>query len=371
MGKRPKKGDDKITKKTLDLNAYRKNERLAVSQEDKEDSRIKLSPAWHDATKLPGFPRGFVSLVRGFSNNGKSTAFYEAIAGAQRCGDLAVVIETEGNWNWKHAKQVGVKFEEIIDEETGEIVDGVPENVLLYRNHNLYEKYKLWDHQNSKKLSKSPRNEPVIEDVSLLINELLAEQASGELPYNLCFLWDSIGTLNCYKSALSNTSNNMWNAGAMNCFQSIVNVKIPGSRITSSEYTNTLICVQKIWLDNMNGTVIKHKGGEMMFFNSRIIVHLGGILTHGTKKLKATALKQEYQYGTEAKINVVKNHITGIERAGKICSTPHGYVNPDELDEYKTEHRKFIHEALNVPYDTVIDFTEEEVLKVTEDDIKE
>ena len=176
---------------------------------------------------------------------------------------------------------------------------------------------------------------------------------------NLCFLWDSIGTLNCYKSATSNSSNNMWNAGAMGIFQAIVNFKIPTSRIETSPYINTFISVQKIWFDNMN-TVIKHRGGDFMFYNARLIVHLGGILTHGTHKLKATALGQDFQYGTKADIRCEKNHITGIERKGKIASTPHGYINHAEEAEYKAKHRAFIHASLNVPYDAEITYTEEE-----------
>ena len=49
-------------------------------------------------------------------------------------------------------------------------------------------------------------------------------------------------------------------------------------------------------------------------------------------------LNQDFQYGTEAKIRCEKNHVTGIERNGTIASTPHGYVNPAELDEYKKEN---------------------------------
>jgi hypothetical protein len=152
----------------------------------------------------------------------------------------------------------------------------------------------------------------------------------------------------------------MWNAGAMGAFQALVNFKIPTSRIIDSPYINTFICVQKIWLDSMNGVVIKHKGGEFMFFNSRIIVHIGGILTHGTTKLKATSLGQDFQFGTEAKINVIKNHVTGIEKSGVIASTPHGYINPNEIEQYKKDNRKFIHEALSVGYDAEVEYTSEE-----------
>ena len=364
--KLPKKS---IPKKTFDLDAFLESENLNTEPKDKELSWIPLSKAWFDALKLPGFPRGFVSLVRGYSNTGKSTAFYEAIAGAQKIGDFAVVIETEGNWNAEHAKKIGVKFKEVVNEETGEITEK-PDNFMLVRSKDLYNMYKNYNHQDSKMMSKPTRGEPVIEDVSLFISEMIQKQEDGIIPMNLVFLWDSIGTLNCYKSACSNTSNNMWNAGAMGAFQAIVNFKIPSTRSIDSEYTNTMICVQKIWLDSMNGTVVKHKGGEFMFFNSRIIVHLGGILTHGTKKLTAKALGQDFQYGTEAKIRCEKNHVTGIERNGTIASTPHGYVNPDELDEYKTKNRKFIHDALNVDYNVVIDYTTEEG-KLEGDDIRE
>jgi hypothetical protein len=231
---------------------------------------------------------------------------------------------------------------------------------MLLRNQDIYKKFKNYCHKDSKEMSKITRGEPVIEDVALYMNRLIDLQTEGKFPKNICFLWDSIGTLNCYKSAVSNASNNMWNAGAMGAFQSLVNFKIPASRDVDSEFINTFICVQKIWLDSMNGVVIKHKGGEFMFFNSRIIVHLGGILTHGTKKLKAKALGQDFQFGTETKIRCEKNHVTGIERSGIIASTPHGYVNPTEINDYKTKHRKFIHEALNVDYDTQIDFYDEE-----------
>src|SRR5690606_4262762 len=159
---------------------------------------------------------------------------------------------------------------------------------------------------------------------------------------------------------------NMWNAGSMKAFQAIVNYRIPSSRREDSEFTNTFICVQKIWYDSMN-MKIKHSCGEFMFFNSRLIVHLGGIISHGTSKLKETALGNDYQYGTECKISCEKNHVNGIEKKGSIASTPHGYWNPNELDVYKKEKRDFIHEKLNVSYDAEINYSVEEGEKSIED----
>jgi hypothetical protein len=63
--------------------------------------------------------------------------------------------------------------------------------------------------------------------------------------------------------------------------------------------------IQKIWFDGMN-TVIKHKGGEAFFYSPRIIIHYGGILSHSTVKLKATAGGETYQFGIETKVRCEK-----------------------------------------------------------------
>lgn len=364
MAKKPTKNP--IEKKEFNLDDFLKEQGLNNEPKDKDLTWIPISKAWHDAIKLPGFPRGYVSLVRGFSNTGKSTAFYESIAGAQKIGDFPIIIETEGNWNWEHAKQCGVRCKEIVDVETGEIKE-IPDGFILYKSLDIYNIYKNYDHKESKYKKEPTRGEPVIEDVALLMHDFLKKQREGSFPYNIVFMWDSIGTLNGYQSATSSSNNNQWNAGAMNAFTSIVNFMIPSSRDLRSNYTNSMICVQKIWIDNMGGGIVKHKGGEFMFFNSRIIVHLGGIASHGTLKLKATALGQEFTYGTKVKIKCEKNHINGITRDGEIASTPHGFVNPDEIDAYKKEYRGFIHDALNVDYNVELEYSTEDGELANED----
>jgi hypothetical protein len=356
MAKSKKPSKKTVSKSSYSLEDFKKSQGVEKTVKDKELSWIPLSKAWHDAIGIPGFARGYVNSVRGYSNTGKSTAFYESIAGAQRIGDLPVIFETEGNFDWEHARKCGVKFDENVDEETGEIT--YSGRFLYMSNQDLLDKYQNYDHQHSKMTSKPLRYEPVIEDISLSMTELLDLQQEGKLQENLCFCWDSIGTLNGFKSAISKTSNNMWNAGSMKCFQAIVNFRIPSSRREDNEFTNTFICVQKIWYDSMN-MKIKHSCGEFMFFNSRLIVHLGGIVSHGTAKLKATSLSKDFQYGTECKISCEKNHVSGIEKKGKIASTPHGFWNPDELDTYKKEHRDFIHDNLEVDYNAEVVFSTE------------
>lgn len=348
--KGPLKKSGVVEKKVFNLSDFKKKFNLNHSVKDQDLTWIPLSKSYHEALGIPGFARGYVQIVRGYSNTGKSTAIYEGVAGAQKIGDFPVIIETEGNWNWEHARNIGVKFTEVVDEATGEIVD-YEGDFLLFKGGDLLREYGKYDYSTSKEGTKFLRTEPVIEDVSRLIDDLLEAQINGDFPRNIAFFWDSIGTLNCFKSVMSKSSNNQWNAGAMeSAFKAILNFKIPDSRREGKEFVNTFVAVQKIWLDNEN-KVIKHKGGEAVFFASRLIIHFGGILTHSTTKLSATSLGKEYQFGVETRVRCEKNHVNGIEQKGKLASTPHGYWNPAELDDYKKQHKDFINEKLGVGYE--------------------
>jgi hypothetical protein len=54
-----------------------------------------------------------------------------------------------------------------------------------------------------------------------------------------------------------------------------------------------------------------------------------------------------YQFGIETKVRCEKNQVNGVEEQGKIASTPHGYVNPSKIEEYKKENRDYILARLN------------------------
>ena len=70
-----------------------------------------------------------------------------------------------------------------------------------------------------------------IEDVAGFILDMIDEQKRGNLPYDLMFLWDSIGSVPCEMSIKSNKNNNEWNAGAMSTqFGNSVNQRITLSR---------------------------------------------------------------------------------------------------------------------------------------------
>jgi hypothetical protein len=83
-------------------------------------------------------------------------------------------------WNWEHATQMGLQIQEMVDEETGEILD--------YKGFFLYADRETIH---------------TIEDVAAFILDLLDEQKKGNLPYDLMFLWDSIGSVPCELSITS------------------------------------------------------------------------------------------------------------------------------------------------------------------------
>jgi len=84
---------------------------------------IPLSDAFQDVLSMPGIPMGHITLLRGHSDTGKTTALLEAAVSAQKMNVLPVFIITEMKWSWEHAREMGLQFEEVVDEKTGEVVD--------------------------------------------------------------------------------------------------------------------------------------------------------------------------------------------------------------------------------------------------------
>lgn len=129
------------------------------------------------------------------------------------------------------------------------------------------------DYSTGKKTSKN-RGQACVEDVAYSINDILNAQRDGYIQQDICFIWDSVGSLDCYKAISSNVNNNMWNAGALSvAFNNILNSRIPSSRSVASQYTNTFVCVNKIWNDSMNAVgpaaSIELKGGRSFFLLSQ------------------------------------------------------------------------------------------------------
>jgi hypothetical protein len=312
----------KELKSSFNLDKFKEKKMLNNSVKFKPQGWIPLSSAFQEVTSVPGIPTGHIVLLRGHSDTGKTTAMIEAAVNAQKVGVLPVFIITEMKWNWEHAIQMGLEVNEIVDEETGEVVD-FQGNFIYIDRENL----------NS------------IEDVAVFILDLIDEQKKGNLPYDLLFMWDSIGSIPCEMSLKSNKNNNEWNAGAMSTqFSNNVNQKVVMSRKESSPYTNTLVCVNKVWAAKaempMGQPKMMNKGGFAMWYDATFVVTFGNIANAGTSKIKAIKDGKQVEFAKRTNLQIDKNHINGITTRGKIIMTPHGFINDSDKDlkGYKDAH---------------------------------
>jgi hypothetical protein len=324
---------------SFNLGKFKKNKGLSnTSAKFKDQQWIPHPPAVHDVLSVPGFPIGHITLLRGHTDTGKTTALISAIAEAQKIGILPVIIITEMKWSWQHAREMGVVYDEVVDEETGEITDYSGDFIYVDRG-----------------------TVGTIEDVAGFMLDLMDEQAKGALPRDLCFFWDSIGSVPCELSVRSNKNNNEWNAGAMSTqFGNNINQKILLSRKEGMPYTNTLIAINKVWTAKpehpMGSPKMENKNGKTMWYDASLVYTYGNITNPGTSKLKAVKDGKQVEFAKRTNIQIEKNHMGIVQTRGKIIMTPYGFI-PDSkkaIDDYKEEHK---HEWLQIlgsdEFDTV------------------
>lgn len=363
-------------------------ENLSMSNNDKPMSFIEMPKAFQEATRLIGFPEGYCSTVVGHPDTGKSLLISHLIVSAQKKGLVCVIYDTENNMSWKLLQDLGFKCTPIygdvdieeVDYETGEVTTRTEKQIIgydgdfIYFNSNiLAQMYGDWDYSTNKQVSKK-RKVAVLEDIAKSMNELLEQQ--DEIGRGFCFIWDSIGSISCYKSYASKGNNNMWNAAAISeKFEYIWNNLIPSSRKVSSKYTNTFIAVNKIWLDSISSPIglpsMKLKGGGAMTYAAHgIMCRVGSVLTAGTKKLTAVSKGATYRYGTISKVAVIKNHLPSpwtVTYEGEIICTPNGLFTKDELPEYQKKHISEILKELNKNLKDGVTTSESDVTFIEED----
>ena len=308
---------------TFSLDKFKKGKNLGQSSSNfKPQAWINFSEPVKEMLEMPGIPKGHITLVRGHSNTGKTTLLIEAAIEAQKTNVLPVIIITEMKHSWEHWSAMGFDLGETVDEEGNKSYDGF----FLYADREQLQS---------------------IEDVASFIADLLDEQKKGNLPYDLLFLWDSIGSIPCQMSIDKNTNSPMWNAGAMSQqFANFINQRIIMSRKESQSYTNTMLCVNKVWVEPalmpMAQPKLRNKGGDSMFFDASFIITFGNVTSPGTQKVKATKNGKEIEFALKTKVSCDKNHVTGVTAKGTIVSTAHGFIknSPNEINKYKKEHSK-------------------------------
>lgn len=364
------------------------NEVTIVSNADKPMEWLTMPEAFQDATKLPGIPIGYVTSIIGHSNTGKTTLLNHAMVSAQRQGYIPVYFDTENAFSFEYAVKMGLDATPVygdvqvedIDPETGDVSYHIENrivnwegNFLYYNTTKLAEQYGTFDYSTGKDTNKN-RGEAVLEDIARCMQELIIAQREGEIDQGLVFIWDSVGSIGCYKEYKSLSANNMWAAGALSvAFMKVVNDLIPSSRKVSSKYTNTFIYINKVWMDNTTSptqAIMRTKGGNAFKYATRLEILMGGQLTAGVKRLTATAKGLNYSYGTETKIKVLKNHLNAPHNVcyeGPLVATDTGFISVDSLDEYKKTHvSRLLKELQDMAKDKVkvnesdIEFTETE-----------
>lgn len=344
---------------------------VGASNADKPMEWLIMPKAYQDAVKLPGFPMGYVSTIMGHSNTGKSTLVNHAIVAAQRQGLIPVIYDTENNFDFKYAIDMGMDATpiygdvdtEVVDPETGE-VSIVTENKVIeytgpffyFNNNILMDRYGDIDYATGKQGGKR-RTKAVIEDMVYSINEFLEYQANGDIEQGFVFIWDSVGSISGLKTYNSKVGNPQFDAGTISAaFQDIMESAIPSSRKISSLYTNTMIMVNKVWLDAMSNPMappsIEMKGGKSITYRSRLIVLLGGQLKASIKRLSATSKGLNYNYGIQTKIKVIKNQLPSpfnVTYEGEFVCTDIGIIGieKEDLDNYKKNHIGDILKKLN------------------------
>ena len=329
--------------KAFNVKDFKKSLKLPTTA-DKPMEWFIMPKGFTDALSLPGIPKGYFTGCCGWNSTGKSTLKNCLIASAQKQGVLPVLFETESNFDFQYAINCGMDATPImgVDEETGEekVID-YDGNFILFNNEAICEYCGDMDYSTMTKKS-TKRKVAVVEDIAYIINDLLDKQESGELPVELLFIWDSVGSVGSWKSYTSKSGNNMFDANSISvAFNSIVNTRIPSSRSQNYPYTNSFFIVNKIWdssMATMGKPSVKLKGGVSFEYALRLLIFTGKIVTSGVKKLQATLKGEKYVFGTEAPISIKKNHLPtpyNVTYEGEIICTSHGIIAESEIDEYK------------------------------------
>jgi hypothetical protein len=333
--------------KKTDFSSIKKKFSKEVSY--KPDRFFDLGDAFLDATGIPGPAMGHINMFLGHSDTGKTTALVKTAVDAQKKGILPIFIITEQKWDWNHAILMGLEVEQTVDKSTGEITN---DGFFLFNSDFDY-----------------------IEQITDYINEVLDAQNKGEIPHDILFLWDSVGSVPC-KVTYEGGGGKQHNASVLaDKIGMGINQRISGSRKTDKNYTNTLVIVNQPWVerpDNPFGQPkIKAKGGEAIWLNSTLVFLFGNQKGAGTTKISITKDKRKVKIATRTKVSILKNHVNGLGyEDGRILVTAHGFMaGKDDKEEknsialYKVEGGDYISKIMGVSVTDILD-----VEVVTEED---
>ena len=323
-----------IKKKTFSLEDIKG--KFSTKTKYKPESFYNCGDAFMEACGLPGPVMGGININLGHSNTSKTTALILAAVDAQKKGHLPVFIITEKKWSFEHSVELGLQAEQNSD--------GTWDGNFIFNDSFEY-----------------------IEQLTDYINELLDAQEKGELPYDLAFFVDSIGSIPC-KQTFDGAGGTMHDARVLaDKIGRGIHSRISKSKKEDYPYINTLTVIVQPWVqlpDSPFGqATIQPKGGQALYLAASLVFLFGNQKSSGVSHITATKNGRTISYATRTKISILKNHVTGIAfKDGKIIAVPHGYISDtkEALDKYKKEYSSYWNAVLSGTGEITLDETEEE-----------
>ena len=309
-----------IKKKSFSLDDIKG--KFSTKTKYKAESYYNCGEAFYEACGIPGPVMGGINMMLGHSNSSKTTAMILSAVDAQKRGDLPVFIITEKKWSWTHAVELGLQAEQD--------ADGNWDGQFIFNDSFDY-----------------------IEQATDFINSVLDTQEAGDIPYNLLFLWDSVGSIPC-KMTFEGKGGKMHNASALSDKIGMgIHSRISKSKKEDYPYYNTMVVINQPWVDLPDNPFgqpeIKAKGGEALWLASSIVFLFGNQKKAGINHITATKNNRTVSYAIRTKISILKNHVTGLAfKDGKIIAVPQGYIKDDKtaIDKYKKEYSGYWNKIL-------------------------
>jgi hypothetical protein len=304
-----------IKKKEIGLDSIKS--KFSTKTKYKPESFYSCGESFMDACGLPGPVLGGINMFLGHSNTSKTTAMILAAADAQKKGHLPVFIITEKKWSWEHAIELGLQAEK---NEFGEY-DG-----MFIFNDSF----------------------DVIEQATDFINQILDSQEKGDIPYNILFLWDSIGSIPC-QMTFDGKGGGMHSAKVLaDKIGMGIHSRISKSKKEDYPYYNTLVVLNQPWVelpDNPFGQPeIRAKGGTAVWLASSLVFLFGNQKKAGINHIDATKNGRKVSFAIRTKVSILKNHVNGLGyKDSKIIAVPHGYIadTKEALEKYKKDYSDY------------------------------
>jgi len=323
-----------IRKKTFSLEDIKG--KFSTKTKYKPESFYNCGDAFMEACGLPGPVMGGINMFLGHSNTSKTTALILAAVDAQKRGHLPVFIITEKKWSWDHCVELGFQAEK---NENGE-----------WDGHFIYND--SFDY---------------IEQMTDYINDILDAQEKGELPYDLAFFIDSIGSIPC-KMTFDGAGGSQHDARVLaDKIGRGIHSRISKSKKEDYPHINTMSVIVQPWVqlpDTPFGqATIQPKGGQALYLAASLVFLFGNQKSSGVNHITATKNGRTISYAVRTKISILKNHVNGIAyKDGKIIAVPQGYISDtkEALDKYKKEYSSYWNAILSGTGEITLDETEED-----------